>query len=149
MRPEPLSPLQLHAIAAAMSTKLIALAAWLMEWGVRLPFHATLKRTLRAKLRRGAQAFQRIAFLLAARSIAPPQSLSKRTHHPANAPPGSIPQCIARLKHLIATIGRSIARIRKRLANSAKQSRLVIAYAIAAVASEGLRASPAPCTDTS
>lgn len=165
-----ITPARLHAIAATILTNLVAFAAWVVEWGAWWPFQRAIKASLRAKLRRGGRAFQRIVFLLAAAQVAPPPTLPKRTHHPANAPrgfrlqtsgkarrflhisglhEGSLKSRIARLKRMLGSIELWVARFSKRLQNCAKKSRLVLTYAVAEIRAAYVGA-PAPCAaDTS
>ncbi|MBI3438060.1 MAG: hypothetical protein HY054_05315 [Proteobacteria bacterium] len=82
-----ITPATLHAITATILTNLVAFAAWVAEWSAWWPFQRAIEASLRAKLRRGGRAFQRIVFLLAVAHVTPPLRV-KRTHHPANAPRG-------------------------------------------------------------
>ena len=169
MHPDAPPPEKLRALAATISTNLIVFAALVLEWGVWLPFQAALKRSLRAKLRRGMQAFQRIVFLLAVARLAPPKPRT-RAHLPANAPlgfrlrtsrkvrrfihmsglhEGSIKARIARLKRMLETIELWVARFLKRLCTRRSAAILVLTYAIAALCAD-LAGAPAPrAADTS
>lgn len=152
MRIDALPPAKLHALARRLASNLVLFAAWVAEWGAWWPFQAAIKRSLRAKLRRGFQAFARIVFLLAVQRIPAPKRV-KRAGHPANAPPGARAQTsnrrrrfvhlsglhegdikarIARLKHMLENIELWVGRVLKRLRNCARKSRLVLTHSIAA-----------------
>ncbi|MFZ2029472.1 MAG: hypothetical protein WAU68_04120 [Vitreimonas sp.] len=169
MPPHAPSPAKLHALARLLTTNLVVFAAWVVEWSAWWPFQAAVKRRLRKQLRRGARAFAQIVFLLAAARVAPPLRM-KRTHHPANAPPGfrlqisgkarrfihisgqhegSLKSRIARLQRRLRTIALWVARFIKRLHNCAKKSRLVLTHAIVEACAVSVCA-PEPCAaDTS
>lgn len=170
MRLDAPSPANLHALAQLLATNLVAFAAWVVEWSAWWPFQAAVKRSLRKQLRRGARAFAQIVFLLAAARVAPPLTLVKRTHHPANAPPGfrlqisgkarrflhisgqhegSLNARIARLQRRLQTITLWVARVMQRLHNCAKKSRLVLTQAVVEACAD-CASTCAPCAaDTS
>jgi hypothetical protein len=164
-----ITPATLHAIAATILRNLVAFAAWVAEWSAWWPFQRAIKASLRAKLRLGGRAFQRIVFLLAAAQVAPPLRI-KRTHHPANAPrgfrmqtsgkarrfihisglhEGSLHARIARLKRMLENLALYVAGCCKRLNNCAKKSRLVLTRAIADVCEDLARACAPGAADTS
>lgn len=164
MRIDAPSSTKLHALAQLLAANLVVFAAWVLEWTAWWPFEAAVKRSLRTKLRRSVQAFQRIVFLLAVARVAPPQRV-RRMRHPANAPPGFYLQTsakarrflrisglhegnlkarIARLKRMLETIELWVARIAKRLHNCAKKSRLVLTHAMPMRARKSPTARPRP-----
>jgi hypothetical protein len=169
MRLDAPSPAKLRALAQLIAANLVVFAAWVVAWSAWWPFQAAVKRGLSKQLRRGCQAFQRIAFLLAVARVAPPQRV-KRTHHRASAPrgfrlqmstkarrfirisgphEGTLKARIARLKRMLEAIELWIARIAKRLAHCARKSRLVLTHVVAGICADLASAPSAQAADTS